>query len=245
MRILSAVILILCMALPLSAEARPSVRAIQTKGAEQEKSGMEARLKSMQEGFKQKYELRMHPRGNGMSVLVPEDWEQYLFVPSDLDKYFGSDLAAYYVGHKEGMEMLGFGLKALDHAATLEDADKIHSELSAQPRTDFEFLNKGFLHDYKLVSEETIVVAGKQARAHTYSYIWASVHWLETDIRIPNGNTLVVLFYQAPESIFEKGRERFETFKNSLTLPKKKVTKSRAATPGKGRRSAKNKTESQ
>ena len=176
--------------------------------------------------MKQQYELREHPRGNGMSIMVPKDWKQYLPVKSrDLEKYFASDLVLYYLDHKDGMEMLGLGLNVLDHPATLDDANRLHEELAKQPTTDFEFTNKGFLHDYEFIAVEDMTIAGMPARAHTYAFINASVHWQATDIRIPKGNTMIYLSYQAPKSLFPERQDIFQTFYNSLKLSQSKTKK--------------------
>lgn len=226
MRIATSIVLSLLIAVPLIAHARPSFRSIKNEGEGQLQSAAKTKLQSMSAGMKQQYELREHPRGNGMSIMIPKDWKQYLPVKSrDLAKYFASDLAIYYLDHKDGMEMLGFGLNVLDHPATLDDANRLHEELAKQPTTDFELTNKGFLHDYGFIAVEDLTIAGMPARAHTYTFINASVHWQATDIRIPKGNTMIYLFYQAPKSMFGERQDIFRAFYNSLILSQTKAKK--------------------
>lgn len=243
MRSISAIVTILALIIPMqSVHARPSGRAIQNSGIEQKQAEMKNRIKNIQDAIQQKYEWQDHPRGNGLSTMVPEDWDVYLPSKSlELEKYFAKDTVWYYLDHKEGTEFLGFGIRMLDHPATLDEADRLHDAFAKQPSNDHEFVNKSYLHDYAFISGETITVAGKKARAHTYSFISQSVHWEAVDVRVPDGNTMIVLLYQAPKNLFTIGKKHFNVFMDSLKIPSRKqsTAKSSNVIPAKKRRSTK------
>lgn len=202
---------------PTIAYARPSFRSIRTEGNGQVDAAKDAKLKSMKDIMKTVYERRDHPRG-GMSAEIPKDWE--LYIPGKNWKDFAEDIALYYRERKEGATILGFGRKYMGRPATLEDADTLFADYVRQPTNDFELLNLPYIHDYKLVSSDTISIGGISAREYTYTYTGQSVHWQERNIRFPNGNEIIVLMYRSPVSFFEQDLVHFNKLKEFILLTK-------------------------
>ncbi|MDD5623850.1 MAG: hypothetical protein PHI23_04030 [Candidatus Peribacteraceae bacterium] len=119
-----------------------------------------------------------------------------------------------------GGTYVGVGTKRMGKTISSTDLEKDFAAYTLQPRNAYELDTRPFLLAYNLLASGRSTWKGKSTLTSTFTFRCMSKNLQSRQIRIPDGNRIVILEYTTSPEKFEKDLHYFEDFVQAFSLLK-------------------------